>query len=261
MREKSTEWSQDTSTAMPWCMSMLARTKATVDALVRFPHPSCIVAARLCASWPPCPLCPGIEPCMLHMACSDSPRKVSHARIPPTSRSCSNSTWLQKCTSPSRPPILSCSTQVRLWISTRHMSSAPMWCAIIPRTKSTSAEPVKLIAIPRCICMFVVSQSLAASGHRVPPQPMFESQANGEPHHAAEAHTSPAGQEEGRGAQESLLIGGTAGHDTAGKQLGSAVGCFSEKSLKSRTHDGVGICIGLQKFSTQVPRAMPSLLL
>mmetsp|Transcript_25285 Transcript_25285/g.75473 ORF Transcript_25285/g.75473 Transcript_25285/m.75473 type:complete len:226 (-) Transcript_25285:453-1130(-) len=222
--------------------------------------------------------------------------------MPLTSISCSRLTWLQKCTMPSNAPTSRYAAQESSSISVEHMSTAPWWCGIMPRTKSTCASPVKLTAMPRCILMFTPSHRSTAFGQRSPPQTMVGAAVPLAPCSASAAASSPHGvvvvvgvvtaaaTAGGPGLLLLLLLpppllllplmlllpspppplpprasqvlremGGSAGQDTTGKQLGSTSECCSEKSDMLRWQLGVAMSKRLQKFSTQVPTATPNL--
>ena len=53
-----------------------------------------------------------------------------------------------------------------------HITIAPSWCGIIPRTKSTCGSPVNSIAIPSCIAMFSCMYMLV-DAQSISPQPII----------------------------------------------------------------------------------------
>mmetsp|Transcript_9442 Transcript_9442/g.20689 ORF Transcript_9442/g.20689 Transcript_9442/m.20689 type:complete len:209 (+) Transcript_9442:577-1203(+) len=194
MRAKSTWWLQPRSAAMDMCIRLLAFMNACVDVQVVLPQPidmdpdmpgmsalwsepwSALWSWSWSWSWPElwsiwavvviwpiCPICDG------QLAFSPRFLVASQSRMPVTSRSCSLFTCWQKCTSPSMPPSVAQDSSSR---RTSHMATAPLWWGIMPRTKSRPASQVKLMAMPLCMSMFTLSQSLAAWGQAFPPQPM-----------------------------------------------------------------------------------------
>ena len=116
-----------------------------------------------------------------------TPRLVSHASIAAISRACVSSMSEQRpsrkgsiaagicilteCIIPMPEPSESVSTPTEPRRMS-HILTAPAWCGIMPRTKSTSTSHVNSIAIPWCITMFSWTNA-RVDAHERPPQPML----------------------------------------------------------------------------------------